>query len=54
MIEVIFCIEGIKTVPAELILAFDALHEFAATCSHNANFARWTNFREENLVKITV
>ena len=54
LIEMVFRVEGVQTVPAELILTLGALHEFAAACPHNAYLARRTNLREEYLVEIAV
>ena len=54
LIEVVVRVEGIEAIPAELVLALGALHEFATTSPHNAYFASRTCLREEDLVGIAV
>lgn len=47
-------VEFTQTPPAKLILAFRALHEFAAFASHNHHFARRTHLSKHYLVQVTV
>ena len=54
LVEMVFSVEGIQTVPAELILALRAFHEFAATSSLDVNLARRASLREEDFVYVTV
>ena len=54
LIEMVLSVESIEAVPAELIFAFRAFHEFATTRSHYTYLTGWTEFSEKHLVQITV
>ena len=54
LIKVVLSVESIEAVPAELIFAFRAFHEFATTRSHYTYLTGWTEFSEKHLVQITV
>ena len=45
-------VELVQTEPAELVLAFGALHELAATLSHYTDFATRANLSTKQLVNI--
>jgi hypothetical protein len=45
-------VEFRETPPTELIFAFSALHEFAATNAHNGYFAGRTQLRKHYFVEV--